>query len=93
MLIASERTDRQWIIAVKDNGKGIDPTYHDRVFELFRRLETRNKGGGTGLGLAICKRVVELHGGQIWVRSKLGQGSTFYFTIPITPGLDEDDDA
>lgn len=91
--VASERTDRQWIIAVKDNGKGIDPAYHDRVFELFRRLETRNKGGGTGLGLAICKRVVELHGGQIWVRSKLGQGSTFFFTIPITPGLDEDDDA
>lgn len=91
--VASERSDRQWIIAVKDNGKGIDPTYHDRVFELFRRLETRNKGGGTGLGLAICKRVVELHGGQIWVRSKLGQGSTFFFTIPVTPGLDDEDDA
>lgn len=91
--VASERADRQWIIAVQDNGKGIDPTYHDRVFELFRRLETRNKGGGTGLGLAICKRVVELHGGQIWVRSKLGQGSTFFFTIPVTPGLDAEDEA
>ena len=87
--IASERTDNQWIIAVQDNGKGIDPAYHERVFELFRRLDTRSKGGGTGLGLAICKRVIDMHGGRIWVRSQLSQGSTFYFTLPITPGMNE----
>ena len=89
--IEAEESDRQWVISVRDNGKGIDPSYHDRVFELFRRLETRNQGGGTGLGLAICKRVVELNGGRIWVRSKLGQGSTFYFSVPLTPGLGDAD--
>lgn len=80
--ISSEREGGDWIVAVADNGKGIDPLYHDRIFELFRRLEPRNRGGGTGLGLAICKRVVELHGGRIWVRSALGKGSTFFFTLP-----------
>jgi light-regulated signal transduction histidine kinase (bacteriophytochrome) len=91
--ILSERVDDAWVVAVQDNGKGIDPAYHDRVFELFRRLESRNQGGGTGLGLAICKRVIDLHGGKIWVRSQLGQGSTFYFTLPNIPGIDEEEPA
>jgi light-regulated signal transduction histidine kinase (bacteriophytochrome) len=89
--ILSERVDEAWVVAIQDNGKGIDPAYHDRVFELFRRLESRNQGGGTGLGLAICKRVIELHGGKIWVRSQLGQGSTFFFTLPNIPGIDAED--
>lgn len=80
--ISAEREGSEWIIAVADNGKGIDPLYHERIFELFRRLEPRNRGGGTGLGLAICKRVVDLHGGRLWVRSALGKGSTFFFTLP-----------
>jgi light-regulated signal transduction histidine kinase (bacteriophytochrome) len=76
------QAEREWIIAVSDNGKGIDPANHDRIFELFRRLEPRGVSG-TGLGLAICARIVDVHGGRIWVRSSLGKGATFYFTLPI----------
>jgi signal transduction histidine kinase len=80
--IESNRKDRNWIIAVADNGKGIDPVNHERIFELFRRLEARGVSG-TGLGLAICARVVDVHGGRIWVRSAVGKGATFYFTLPV----------
>jgi light-regulated signal transduction histidine kinase (bacteriophytochrome) len=80
--ITAERQGKEWVIAVADNGKGIDPTYHDRIFELFRRLEPRGGASGTGLGLAICARVVDVHGGRIWVRSAVGKGATFYFTLP-----------
>jgi signal transduction histidine kinase len=65
---------------VRDNGMGIDPMFHDRIFGLFNKL---NPGiDGTGIGLTLVKRIVEIHGGQIWVESKLGQGATFYFTLP-----------
>jgi light-regulated signal transduction histidine kinase (bacteriophytochrome) len=80
--IESQRKDRDWIIAVADNGKGIDPVNHERIFELFRRLEARGVSG-TGLGLAICARIVDAHGGRIWVRSEVGKGATFYFTLPV----------
>jgi len=80
--IESQRREREWIIAVADNGKGIDPVNHERIFELFRRLEARGVSG-TGLGLAICARIVDVHGGRIWVRSALGKGATFYFTLPV----------
>lgn len=80
--IESQQRDREWIVAVADNGKGIDPANHERIFELFRRLETRGISG-TGLGLAICARIVDVHGGHIWVRSALGKGATFYFTLPV----------
>jgi len=73
----------EWIISVQDNGKGIDPQHHERIFELFRRLEPRGGASGTGLGLAICARVVDVHGGRIWVKSTVGQGATFFFTLPI----------
>ena len=81
--VSAIRKGHYWQFAVKDNGIGLEPKYKARIFEMFKRLHTREEYKGTGIGLAICKRIVERHGGQIWVESELGEGATFYFTIPI----------
>jgi signal transduction histidine kinase len=80
--IEAERDTTGWQFAVHDNGIGIDPQYHDYVFEVFRRLHTGTAYPGTGIGLAICKRIVESHGGRIWLTSTPGQGTTVFFTLP-----------
>jgi light-regulated signal transduction histidine kinase (bacteriophytochrome) len=82
VVVSAERTGEEWRVAVVDNGIGIEPKYKERVFEIFKRLHRSEEYSGTGIGLAVCKKIVERHGGRIWLESEPGEGATFSFTVP-----------
>ena len=82
VLIRSQQDGDNSIVSVSDNGIGIAEEYKEKIFQIFKRLNSKDKYKGSGIGLSICRRIINHHGGEIWVESELGKGSSFHFTIP-----------
>jgi PAS domain S-box-containing protein len=82
--ISAEKGEGEWTFSISDNGIGIKPEHQKQIFEVFKRLHTREEYPGTGIGLSICQKIIRHHGGRIWLESELGKGTTFYFTIPYS---------